>query len=110
MAFEKHIEELEQRRAKALSMGGANKLAERKAQGVLNARERIDWLADPGTFLETGLFATSNRPEARDRSPADGKIAGYVKLDGRDVAVVSNDFTVMGASSSSVNTAGASSS
>ncbi|MBP7658789.1 MAG: methylmalonyl-CoA carboxyltransferase [Burkholderiaceae bacterium] len=105
MAFEKHIEELEQRRAKALSMGGANKLAERKAQGVLNARERIDWLADPGTFLETGLFATSNRPEARDRSPADGKIAGYVKLDGRDVAVVSNDFTVMGASSSSVNTA-----
>ncbi|MBP6814052.1 MAG: methylmalonyl-CoA carboxyltransferase [Burkholderiaceae bacterium] len=105
MAFEKHIEELEQRRAKALSMGGANKLAERKAQGVLNARERIDWLSDPGTFLETGLFATSNRPEARDRSPADGKIAGYVKLDGRDVAVVSNDFTVMGASSSSVNTA-----
>ena len=105
MAFEKHIEELEQRRAKALSMGGANKLAERKAQGVLNARERIDWLADPGTFLETGLFATSNRPEARDRSPADGKIAGYVKLDGRDVAVVSKDFTVMGASSSSVNTA-----
>ena len=105
MAFEKHIEELEQRRAKALSMGGANKLAERKAQGVLNARERIDWLADPGTFLETGLFATSNRPEARDRSPADGKIAGYVKLDGRDVAVVSNDFTVMGASSSPVNTA-----
>lgn len=72
---------------------------------MLNARERIDWLADPGTFLETGLFATSNRPEARDRSPADGKIAGYVKLDGRDVAVVSNDFTVMGASSSSVNTA-----
>ena len=61
MAFEKHIEELEQRRAKALSMGEANKLAERKAQGVLNARERIDRLADPGTFLETGLFATSNR-------------------------------------------------
>ncbi len=105
MAFEKHIQELEQRRAKALSMGGPKKLDERKAQGVLNARERIDRLADPGTFLETGLFATSNRPEARDRSPADGKIAGYVKLDGRDVAVVSNDFTVMGASSSPVNTA-----
>ena len=67
MPFEKHIEEFEQRRRKALSMGGAKKLAARKAEGVLNARERIDLLVDPGTFLESGLFATSNRPEARDR-------------------------------------------
>ncbi len=104
MAFEKHREELEQRRAKALAMGGPKKLAERAAQGILNARERIERLADPGTFLETGLFATSNRPEARDRSPADGKIAGYAKLEGREVGIVSNDFTVMGASSSTVNT------
>ena len=103
MPFEKQIEEFEQRRRKALSMGGAKKLAARKAEGVLNARERIDLLVDPGTFLESGLFATSNRPEARDRSPADGKIAGYGKLDGREVAIVSNDFTVMGASSSTAN-------
>ena len=104
MPFEKHIAELEQRRRKALSMGGAEKLAARKAEGVLNARERIDRLVDPGTFLESGLFATSSRPEARDRSPADGKIAGYGKIDGREVAIVSNDFTVMGATSTQVNT------
>lgn len=104
MPFERHIEEFEQRRRKALSMGGAKKLAARKAEGVLNARERIDRLVDPGTFLELGLFGTAIRPEMRERAPADGKITGYGKLGGREVAIVSNDFTVMGASSSTVNT------
>jgi methylmalonyl-CoA decarboxylase subunit alpha len=105
MPFEKEQAEFEARRARALAMGGERKLAERKAQGILNARERIEVLADPGSFLETGLFAVSKLAEARDRSPADGKITGYIRVDGRDVAVVSNDFTVMGASSSDINTA-----
>ncbi len=104
MPFEKELAEFEARRARAQVMGGEKKLAARKAEGVLNARERITYLADEGTFLESGLFAVSARPEARDKSPADGKIAGYAKIDGREVAVVSNDFTVMGASSSEVNT------
>lgn len=103
MPFESLLEEFEQRKAKALAMGSADKLAKRKAQGVLNARERLDVLLDPGSFYESGLFATSHRPEVADRTPADGKIAGIGKIDGRNVAVVSNDFTVMGASSSVVN-------
>lgn len=101
--FDKELRDFEARAARARAMGGERKLAERRAEGVLNARERIDRLADPGTFLESGLFATSRRPEMRDRSPADGKIAGYAKVGGREVAIVSNDFTVMGASSSEVN-------
>lgn len=104
MPFENERAEFEARRAKALTMGGEKKLAERKRQGILNARERIAVLADPGSFLETGLFGQSIRPEVRDNSAADGKITGYGKLDGREVAIVSNDFTVMGASSSDVNT------
>ncbi len=103
MPFEKELAEFEVRRARAMAMGGEKKLAERKAQGVLNARERITHLSDVGSFLESGLFAASLRPEARDKSPADGKIAGYARIDGREVAIVSNDFTVMGASSSEVN-------
>lgn len=103
--FEKAIEEYEDRRQQALAMGGKEKLAQRAAEGILNARERIDRLVDPGSFHEAGLFATSIRPEMRGRSPADGKIAGYGKIGGREVAVVSNDFTVMGASSSKVNSA-----
>jgi hypothetical protein len=38
-------------------------------------------------------------PGVQDRTPADGKVSGYGRIDGRPVAVVSNDFTVMGASS-----------
>ena len=104
MAFEEQAAEHERRRQQALAMGGERKLAQRKAEGALNARERIDTLLDPGTFLEHGLFAASRIRAMRDRSPADGKIAGYGKIDGRDVVVVSNDFTVMGASSSPINT------
>jgi acetyl-CoA carboxylase carboxyltransferase component len=93
-----------QRRKKALAMGGPEKLAKRTAAGVLNARERVDKLVDAGTFIESGLFGTSaTRPEDRDRSPTDGKIAGFAKIEGRECAVVANDFTVMGASSSATN-------
>jgi methylmalonyl-CoA decarboxylase subunit alpha len=103
MQFENELAEFEARRAKALAMGGERKLAERKEQGILNARERIAALADPATFLEAGLFAVAKMPQVRDKSPADGKITGFAKVDGREVAIVSNDFTVMGASSSTVN-------
>jgi acetyl-CoA carboxylase carboxyltransferase component len=105
MNFEQQADEFARRRDAAMAMGGEAKLAQRRAEGVLNARERIAHLVDPESFLEAGLFATSIRPEMRDRSPGDGKITGYGKLDGREVAIVSNDFTVMGASSSTVNTA-----
>jgi methylmalonyl-CoA decarboxylase subunit alpha len=92
------------RQAKALAMGGPERLARREAAGVLNARSRVDGLLDPDSFIESGLFGvSSSRPEDRDRSAADGKIAGFGRIDGREVAVISNDFTVMGASSSSTN-------
>jgi len=103
MAFESMLSELEQRRAKALLMGGAEKLATRRAQGVLNARERVDYLLDAGSFFESGMLATSHRPEMVEKSPADGKVAGFGAIDGRPVAVVSNDFTTLGATSSVVN-------
>jgi methylmalonyl-CoA decarboxylase subunit alpha len=96
--------EFEQRRARALAMGGTERLAKRRANGVLDARARLEALIDPGSFMESGLFGTSSsRPEDRDRSPADGKIAGFARIGNREVAVVSNDFTVMGASSSATN-------
>ncbi len=103
MAHEERLSELARRRAKDLAMGGTRKLEERRNAGVLNARERLAYLLDDGSFLEAGLHAYSIRPETRDKSPADGKIAGYGKVDGRQVALVANDFTVLGASSAQVN-------
>ena len=103
MAHEKMLEELAARRSKALGMGGPDKLAKRAAQGVLDARSRLDLLLDEGSFVESGLYATSFRAEDRERTPADGKVAGFGRVDGREVGVVSNDFTVLGASSSQIN-------
>lgn len=103
MAFEQKISEHEARKARAMAMGGPQKLAARKAQGILNARERIDYLVDEGSFLESGLFAQSFLPHMREKTPADGKLAGFGKISGREIGIVSNDFTVMGASSSLVN-------
>ncbi|MBI3937510.1 MAG: methylmalonyl-CoA carboxyltransferase [Betaproteobacteria bacterium] len=103
MPFEALIRELEERRLAALAMGGAGRLAQRKARGILNARERVDRLLDAGSFTESGMFAASARPEMRDRTPADGKVCGFGRIGGREVAVVSNDFTVLGASSALIN-------
>jgi len=103
MAFENMLADFAARRTAALAMGGERKLQERRARGLLDARARVDALLDPGSFLETGLFAAAERAEQRARTPADGKIAGFGKIDGRPVGVVSNDFTVMGASSSRIN-------
>ncbi len=84
-------------------MGGAEKLARQKALGKLNARERLSCFFDDGVMVETGLLARSARPEVRERTAADGKIGAFGKLDGRWVAAMSNDFTVLGASSALIN-------
>lgn len=103
MAFDDLLNDFEQRRQRALAMGGPERLAKRRASGVLNARERIEYLFDPDSFIESGLFATSAYSADRDKSPADGKITGYGEIAGRMAAAVANDFTVMGASSSATN-------
>lgn len=95
--------DFEQRRARALAMGNPDKLKQRRTDGILNARERLDRLFDPGSQHETGLFATAQRAEVADKSPADGKVAMFGTIDGRRAAAVSNDFTTLGASSSPIN-------
>jgi methylmalonyl-CoA decarboxylase subunit alpha len=104
MAYETLLAEYEARRAKALAGGGAEKYQKRTAAGVWNARERIAYLVDKGSFLETGLFGASGvYPEQADETQTDGKLAGYGRINGRDVAIVVNDFTVKGASTSATN-------
>ena len=104
MAFETLLTEYEARRAKALAGGGEEKYAKRKAAGVWNARERIAALLDPDSYIESGLFGSSGvYPEQADETQTDGKLAGYGRINGRDVAIVVNDFTVKGASTSYTN-------
>lgn len=103
MAFEKEILEHSQLKAKALSMGGPKKIERRKEAGIMNARERLNYLVDSGSFEELGLFARSVLPDAQEKTPTDGKITGFARIDGRRIGVVSNDFTVAGASSTALN-------
>ena len=103
MAFDELYDDYEKRLAKALSMGGPDRLERRKNAGILNARERIDYLVDKGTWVESGLFTVSHLPEDHEDTPGDGKITGYGAILGREAVIVSNDFTVKGASSSVIN-------
>ena len=94
----KAIEELERRRQLALGHGGPEKVARHHERGFLTARERIDILFDPGTFVEIGMFAHSDRPEVGEAAPADGVVTGVGAINGRKAVVVAIDATVLGGS------------
>jgi len=103
MKFERQVREHEARTRRAKAMGGEDKLAKRRQSGIMNARERIDYLLDPGSFRESGLFGASCIPEMRESTPCDGKVTGFGRIGGRRVGVVGYDFTVKGSSSSYTN-------
>ncbi len=103
MKFADKIKDHAERTSRAKAMGGPKKLALRKREGVMNVRERIDYLFDAGTFRESGLFGVSYLPAMRESTPADGKVTGFGKIGGRRVGVVGYDFTVKGSSSSFTN-------
>ena len=84
-------------------MGGPEKIKRQHEKGWLTARERIDRLLDPGSFMEMGLFAHSDYPGMEDKTPADSLICGYGLIKGRRVAVIANDFTVLASTNSKVN-------
>ena len=102
MPFEKQIEDLERRRRKALLMGGEKKIKKQHDEGKYTARERIDKLIDPGSFSEVGMFNHSDMPGMEEKSPADSKIGGYARINGRPVGLLAADFTVLGATSSRI--------
>ncbi len=94
-------EELKQRKAQALQMGGEKAIARQHAEGKLTARERIDLLFDSGTFTEFGALAEHeprNIQMAGKHTPADGVITGYGDVNGKPVACAAYDFTVMAGS------------
>lgn len=89
------LQELAARQEKARAMGEQRHIERQHGRMRLTARERIDKLLDAGTFDELGLLAHSDLPEARERTPADGKITGFGVVNGRTVFVAADDVTVM---------------
>ena len=86
--------------------GGPERLEAQHAAGKLSARERIELLADPGSFEETDALVEH---DCRDfgmegkRLPGDGVVTGHARVDGRPVFLFANDFTVFGGSLSESN-------
>lgn len=99
MNWEEANKELDRRREKALLGGGQNRIDKQHASGKLTARERIEMLLDPGTFVEVDGFLESRIDDFdldKRRVPGDGVVTGYGEIDGRQVFVASEDFTVIG--------------
>lgn len=101
--MQKKIDELERRNESALAGGGPEKLAKHKQGGRLSARERVDVLMDPGSFVEMDRFVThrcTNFGMEKSKPYGDGIITGYGRINGKLVYVSSQDFTVTGGSMS----------
>ncbi len=92
---------LREKREKALAGGGEERIKKQHEKGKLTARERIEKLLDPGSFVEIGMFAESRATDFgmdKKRFPGDGVVTGYGTINGRLVFVYAQDFTVLGGS------------
>ncbi|MDQ7818488.1 MAG: acyl-CoA carboxylase subunit beta [Melioribacteraceae bacterium] len=95
------IEKLLKLREEAKLGGGEDKIKQQHAKGKLTARERVQLLVDEGSFQEVDLFVKHRSTDFgidKQRIPGDGVITGFAKIDGRQVAIFSQDFTVFGGS------------
>ncbi len=98
-----YLARLARNREENLAAGGPDRIAVQHELGKLTARERVDRLADPGSFVELGSRVRDvdpfrQPPEGSRPSPSDGVIMGLAKIQGRQVMVYSTDFTVMSGS------------
>jgi len=92
---------LKQKSKQALAGGGDTRLAKQHAAGKLSARERIDRLLDGGSFIELDRFKTHRCTDfgmEGEKIPGDGVVTGHGRVNGRQVFVFAQDFTVFGGS------------
>ena len=101
MSIEEKVKKLEEMRERASLGGGEARIERQHAAGKLTARERIHQLFDPGTFFEIDKFVTHRCTDfgMQDQKVlGDGVVTGYGNVDGRQVFVFAQDFTVFGGS------------
>jgi propionyl-CoA carboxylase beta chain len=108
MNLEQKLAELKKRNRLAEEGGGAQRRERQHREGKMSARERIDFLLDPGTFEETDKLVTHRSNDfgmAEQKYYGDGFITGYGRIDGRLIFIFAQDFTVFGGSLSEANAA-----
>lgn len=95
------IEILRERSSVAEEGGGPARVAKQKESGKLTARERIDFLLDDGSFEELDKFVVHRSRDFgmdANKFPGDGVVTGHGLVDGREIFVFAQDFTVFGGS------------
>ncbi len=99
MAWEKQLEEKQQREAFAEKMGGEEKVARQHSRGKMDVRQRISHMADKGSFREVGKLAgkgTYGTDGILERVAPANFLFGRANVDGRAVVLTGDDFTVRG--------------
>ncbi|MGH9946163.1 MAG: acyl-CoA carboxylase subunit beta [Pyrinomonadaceae bacterium] len=95
------LEQLKERSKLAELGGGEARIEKQKASGKMTARERIDFFLDDGTFEEFDKFVVHRSTDFgldEQKFPGDGVVTGHGLVDGREVFVFAQDFTVFGGS------------
>ena len=103
MSYTDQIKRLDEKNQTALEGGGPDKVAKHKKGERFTARERINILLDPASFVELDRFVThrcTNFGMEKNKQAGDGVVTGYGKINGRLVYVFSQDFTIYGGSMS----------
>ncbi len=96
------LAELQRRRETALAMGGPERVERHHDSGRQTVRERLGALLEEGSFYELGLLAQPERQQSRP-APADAIVTGFGRIDGRGVAVIGIDATVLAGTTAQVN-------
>ena len=98
---DERLQQLEAKRAESLLGGGPARIQRQHDAGKLTARERLELLLDPGSFVEIDAFVTNRAAGSGNGDEhilGDGVVTGHGRVDGRPVFVFSQDFTVFGGS------------
>ncbi len=100
-SIEELCEELEGRREASQAGGGEKAVEKQKSKGKKTARERIELLLDPGSFVEIDQYVEHRCTDfgmENKKYPGDGVVTGWGTVEGRVVYLFSQDFTVLGGS------------
>src|SRR6202049_787508 len=106
MSMREKLELLQRKRAESEQGGGPERIQAQHDRHKMTARERLDALVDPGSFVELDRFVTHRSTDfglAEEKYLGDGVVTGHGRIDGRPVFVFAQDFTVFGGSLSETN-------
>jgi len=105
MSIQERLDDLRRRKEQAAQGGGQRRIQAQHDKGKLTARERVNLLADPGSFEEFDSLVLHRATDFgidQQRYPGDSVVTGFGRIEGRPVAIFAQDFTVVGGSVSEV--------